>query len=134
MPGPWVVYDSARRDLCDGTLDLDSDNLSMALFTSASNASDVTLSGLNQLTGPVPNASSKAMPSTWLPSGSDMWLRGSPVVYTATSGPLSSVKFAVLHDDSNVLLAHYKLVDTAVTIPQGQMLVCKADRVFKLSS
>src|SRR5262245_1362451 len=134
MAGPWIAYDSARRDLCDGTLDLDADSLSMALFTSASNAANVTLSALNQLTNPVANASSKAMPSTWLPSGSDMWLRGTSMTYTASSGALVGVKYAVLHDDSGVLLAHYKLVDTAITIPQGETLVCKADRVFKLSS
>jgi hypothetical protein len=51
--GNFLVYSAAKKFICSGVIDLDSDSFRLALYSSASNAANMTLSVISQVTNEV---------------------------------------------------------------------------------
>ena len=146
--GKWKVYDLAKKALADGTLDLDSNTLKVALFSSASNAN--TLSGSNKL-GDLTNelttangytAGGTTVTGTWTNSSGTMTFDISDPSWTASGGSITA-RFAVLYASGtlngivNPIIA-VCLLDTTpadVTAPSGTPFTIQinASGVFTLS-
>ena len=105
--GAWTFYQTAKKHLCDGSFDLDTDTYQMGLYTSASNAASSvgTVSAVGSLTGEVANGfgyatGGKAIPGiTWAQGASvgEVRFNSSPVVWSATGGDINNIKFAVVY-------------------------------------
>jgi hypothetical protein len=103
--GPWIIYNAAKRHLADGSINLSADSFRMALFTSASNATDlVNLTAIGSVTGEVTEGfgySSSGKPLTgvtWAQGASagERRFNSNPVVFTAIGGNITGVKYAVI--------------------------------------
>src|SRR5262252_5024785 len=104
--GPWTFYQTAKKHLCDGSVDLDTDTFMMSLYTSASNAaaSLATVSAAGSLTGEVANGfgyatGGKAIPAvTWAQGASvgEVRFDSTQVVWSATGGDINNIKYAVV--------------------------------------
>ena len=147
--GAWTFYNTAKKHICDGTIDLDTDSFKMALFTSASNAA--TLAGqtaVGSITGEVANSfgyvtSGKAITAvTWLSgaSASEFKFNSAAVVWTAAGGDITSIKFAVVYRvgpsaQAKKLLFFSQLSTSQFTVTSGNTLTItpSANGYFELN-
>jgi len=114
----WAFYNSFKRYLGNGTLDMNTDLWRISLYTSASNAATVTLSRQNQLTNEVAEANGYS--SSGLSLSAPTWSIGTTsgtlrfdstaVIWTAAAGSIADVKFAVIWKSDNATSANRKLV------------------------
>jgi hypothetical protein len=101
--GAWTFYREFKKYLGKADADLDN-NFRIQLHTSASNAATDTLSIISEVTNEV--ASGNGYSSSGKPLASKTWQTGASsgefrfncaaVVWTATGGQLSNIKFAVI--------------------------------------
>lgn len=104
----WFLYNSFRRYMGDGTINLDSDTFRMALFTSAANVDNDTLSVLGSLINEVTSGNGyirggKTLAGvTWSTGASAgvMVFDCSATVWSASGGPIADVRYAVIYDES----------------------------------
>lgn len=119
-PTNWRVYDSFKELMADGTLDLDGDSFSVALYTSTSNASTLTTSDETAVTNEVAagngyTAGGVAVTSpTWTQSGSTTRFDGSDPAWTATGGSITA-RYALLYDTTPATdkVVAYCILDSA---------------------
>lgn len=141
--GAWTLYNSGKEHIGDATIDLDTDNFRMSLYTSASNADTATLSSLGSLTNQVAEAngystSGQALSSvTWQSGASATEIRWDvgDVVWTAGGGAISAVKFAVIWASGGNLLCYSQLSTAQFSISDGNTLTItiSANGVFELN-
>lgn len=141
--GAWTLYNSGKEHIGDATIDLDTDNFRMSLYTSASNAATATLSSLGSLTNQVAEAngyssSGQALSSvTWQSGASATEIRWDvgDVVWTAGGGAISAVKFAVIWASGGNLLCYSQLSTAQFSISDGNTLTItiSANGVFELN-
>lgn len=150
--GKWKVYEAAKKYLADGTFDMDNAalGLTMALFTSSSNANTLSVGTgvLGDLTNQVANAAGYTTGGialtgeTWTQSGGTATFDCDDVVWTASGGSIVA-RFAVIYCNATVNsivkpLLCVCLLDTApadVTATDGNTLTItiNASGVFTLS-
>ena len=125
--GNWIVYDSAREYLADGTIDLDTHTFKVMLTTSSYTPSashtvlaDVTsevTNGNGYLTG------GQALTSvTWAHSGTTATFDAANPAWTASGGSIANIKNAVIYDDtaaSDELLCYCVLDASTITVTDG---------------
>lgn len=100
----WSIYNSAKEFLLDNTIDIDGTIFRATLHTSASNASDFTLSVIGSVTGEIADGngystSGKTMGSpTWATGASakEMRFDSTAVFWSANGGTIAAIKFLVL--------------------------------------
>lgn len=130
--GPFNFYDSFYEAIGDGTLDLDTDTLKLALFTSSyspSASGDTAYSGLSgeHANGNGYTTGGQALSSvTWSQSAGTATLDAADVVWTASGGSITA-RYAVLYSDTasgNDLIGYFLLDDTPddVTATDGNTL------------
>jgi hypothetical protein len=133
MPtGPWTFYNSAKKHLMDGGFDLDNDTFMISLFTGATNATDKTLTTIDQVTSEVAGANGytsggKQLTSvTWGVGAepSEMRFNCAAAIWNASSGNIANIQIAVIwRADANsakrYLLAFCKLEDGQFTVTNG---------------
>lgn len=138
--GAWNIYKKAKKNLMTGTLDLDTDTFKMALFMSASNAATSTLSTYASLTqqssGGGYAAGGKTMSVTWTTGAStgEMRFDATAVIFTASGANLVNVKYAVIHDSTNILC--FSMLSTSqFTVTSGNTLTVtpSANGIFELN-
>lgn len=138
--GNWQFTNGTRTSLLNGTFDLDTDSLKIALFLSTSNigASSTTYAGLtnevangngyttggNAVTGSLSGTTTVTFDTT------------DPAVWTA-SGAGFSARFAVLYEVSGNVIAYCLLdstpADVTVTAGNTLTLTINASGVFTLA-
>lgn len=141
--GAWQFYNSAKKYLMDGTIDLDTDTFRMALFTSASNAATDTLSTYASVNSEVTeqfgySSSGKAMSVTWGQGASAKEQRfdATAVVWSAVGGDINSVKYAVIFEVGNGKLVCRSALSTAqFNVTSGNTLTVtpSANGIFELN-
>src|SRR5262245_60733120 len=108
----WQVYNAAKQSIGAGEIDLDSETFRMSLHGSNSNAPDLTLETLDQVTSLLPVAPG-GMVTRWIVDvePSQMIFEGDDVRWLAGDGGISDVKNAVIASASAPyrLLAVYAL-------------------------
>lgn len=144
--GAFTFYDCFSEAIGDGTIDLDTDTLKVALHTSSYSpnvASNTTQSGLGNevangngyTTGGVSLAG-----VTWSQSGGTATLNANDVVWTASGGSITA-RYAVVYSDSasgNDLIGYFLLDNSPadVTATDGNTLTIEwnASGIIQLSA
>jgi hypothetical protein len=140
----WAFYNTAKKYLMTGDIDLDTDTFRMALFTSASNAlSSANLSVLGSVSNQVSEAngyssSGKLLSTLWSTgaSASEMRWNADAVVWTATGGSITNVKYAVIFEVTQGKVLCWSALSTAqFTITVGNTLTVtpSANGIFELN-
>lgn len=124
--GNWKVYNKAKRNLINGTFDLDTDSLRMGLYKSTSNATDMTLTAFSQLTNVV-NAA--AYPGAKTPTvsvvaynTSGAMMSTNNIIFSAVAGDITSIRFAVLYENAGAVLAWCALSTAIFSVTSGNTL------------
>jgi hypothetical protein len=146
--GAWTFYNRAKFYIGNGTIDLDTDNFRMGLYTSASNAATLTLSTHAAVTSEVAEAngySSSGKPITavtWATgaSASEYRFDSTSVVWTATGGTIPNVRYAVIWTSGSTaaeraLLCYSELSTSQFTVSTGNTLTItpSANGIFELN-
>jgi len=132
--GPWVLHDKAKLYMQDGTVDLDTHTLKVALFTSASNVATTSVDGLAAATNQVA-AGNGYTTGGWTVTGAALSEASGTVkfdsndpAWTASGGSITA-KYAVLYDDTvtspvaDPIICHCELETTgSVTVTDGNTL------------
>ena len=133
----WVIHDSAKEYMGDGTIDLDADTFKVGLYLSTSNAATTSINGIAACTNEHAGANGYtaggvALTSvTWTTSGTTVTFDAADMTdaWTASGGSLVC-RFAVLYDDTvttpvaDPIIAHCLLDNTPadVTVTTGNTL------------
>lgn len=143
MATSWTLYNRAKKKLMDGTVDLDTDVFKVQLHTSASNASTPTLSAAGSLTSEVSNGNGyatggKSLTSiTWTTGASASEYRwdAANVIWTASGGNISNVKYAVIKNSAGQLICWSRLSSSQFDISSGNQmeLVLSSNGIFELN-
>ena len=114
--GPWVLHDKAKLYMQDGTVDLDTHTLKVALYTSASNVATNSVDGLAAATNQVASGNGYTT-GGWTVTGAVLSEASGTVkfdsndpAWTAAGGTITA-KYAVLYDDT-------------VTTPVADPIIC----------
>lgn len=139
----FLFYSTARKYIGNGTIQLGTTALKMKLTTSASNASTFTLSTFASITSEIGTSGGyatggKALASVgWVvgASAKQYKLSAASLLWTATGGPLTNVKFGVIGTSGAKALCWSKLSTSQFTVTIGNTLtvVPAAGGVFTLS-
>jgi len=130
-PSAWALYHQFKLKLGEKILDLTSDTIKMALFTSSSNAGSASLAGAtySNLTNEVSNANGYTTAgvtcaATWTNSSGTETFDVADASWTA-SGSGITARFAVIYDSTTGDLIAFSILDSApadVTVAAGNTL------------
>ena len=143
----WAFYNSFREKLGEGDFDLSgtSVNFQMSLHTSAgsANATNAALSTYASIGSEVANGNGYATGGlsvsgrTWAAGASAGVFRfdSTAVVWTATGGDISSIKFAVIYQSGGKLVCYSKLTTSQFTLSEDNTLTVtpSANGIFELT-
>ena len=126
----WLFYNEAKKYIGNGTIQLGTTALKMALTTSASNASTFTLSTLASVSNQIGTSggyatNGKALATmAWTVGASAKQYKfdADDVLWTATGGPLTNVKFAVVGVSGGKAVMWSKLSTAQFTVTIGNTL------------
>jgi hypothetical protein len=140
--GPWTFYNPVRKHLMDGSMDLDDDVFMMSLYQSTangSNAGDVTMEAIEELTGEVANgfgyvAGGQQLQNVLWEVGStadEMRFTSDTVSWQASGGNIVGIRYAVIWrkgavvgTDPNYLLCSAMVDENGdTTVPDGNPFV-----------
>ena len=146
----WVIYNTFKRYMADGTCDLDGDTFRMGLYTSASNAATASLSVRTSVTNEVANGNGYATGGktlagrTWSTGASagEMRFDGTATIWSASGGNIANIRYAVLYDETTgtsagdrKLVAYSALSTAQFTVTDGNTLTItpSANGIFELN-
>jgi len=146
----WVIYNTFKRYMADGTCDLDADVFRMGLYTSASNAATASLSIRSEVTNEVANGNGYATGGktlagvTWSTGASagEMRFDATATIWSASGGNIADIRYAVLYDESTgtsagnrKLVANSALSTAQFTVTDGNTLTItpSANGIFELN-
>ena len=143
----WAFYNSFREYIGEGDFDLSgtSVNFFMALHTSAAsaNATNATLSTQASIANEVAAANGystgglSVSARTWAAGASAGVFRfdSTAVVWTATGGDISNVKFAIIYQSGGKLVCYSKLTTSQFTLSEDNTLTVtpSANGIFELT-
>lgn len=133
--GAFVEYNSFRRYIGDGTIDLDSHTFKLGLYTSASNAATATLSTRGSVTNEVANGNGYTTGGKTLTgvkwstgaSAGQMRFKASALTWTATGGTIPNIKYAVVYDHSSGASAGNRKIMLVSTLSTGQFTISQSN-------
>lgn len=132
---PWKVYNLSKKKIGNATLSLASTVFRITLHTSASNAATLTLGVYNSLNNEVTEANGYSSSGKTLTS--ERWTVGASakqymfdvgdILWTATGGAISNIKFAAIWLSAAAsvnrhLLCHASLTSSQFTLAQNNTL------------
>jgi hypothetical protein len=143
----WQLYNSGKRYIGNGTIELGVGNFKMALLTSASNTSTFTLSTFASLTSEISATGGYVTGGKALVPGTGQWTTGASakqmkftystigVTFTASGAPLTNVKYAVIYQSGGKLLCFCQLSSSQFTVasPNTLTVLPAATGVFTLT-
>jgi hypothetical protein len=143
----WQLYNSGKRYIGNGTIELGVGNFKMALLTSASNTSTFTLSTFASLTSEISATGGYTTGGKALVPGTGQWTTGASakqmkftystvgVTFTASGAPLTNVKYAVIYQSGGKLLCFCQLSSSQFTVasPNTLTVLPAATGVFTLT-
>lgn len=135
--GPFVEYNSFRRYIADGTIDVNSDEWKLAFYQSTSNAATATLSTRTSVTNEVANGNGYATGGKTLTgvvwstgaSAGQMRFKASALTWTATGGTIPNVKYAVLYNNTTGASAGARKLALVSTLSTGQFTVSQSNQL-----
>jgi hypothetical protein len=138
--GPWTIYNAAKRLLMDGSIDLDTDSYKLSLFTSASNATNLSLSTLGSVSNEATGLNYVPQPLTVaLGQGASAGQQRFNAANVVFDGPITNMKFAVIWKvgvsaGAQKLLCVTQLSAAAFSLSniQNHSIVPSANGIFEL--
>jgi hypothetical protein len=126
----FTIYNKAKKYIGNGTIQLGTTAMKMKLTTSASNASTLTLSTFASITNEIGTSGGYATGGQAL--GTLYWSTGrsakeykynaANLIWTATGGPLTNVKFGVIGVSGGKCVCWSKLSTSQFTVTIGNTL------------
>jgi hypothetical protein len=143
----WLLYNSGKRYIGNGTIQLGVNNFKMALFRSASNASTFTLSTFASLTNEISATGGYVSGGKALVPATGQWTVGASakqmkftystvgLTFTASGAPLTNIKYAVIYNSAGKLLCFCQLSSSQFTVssPNTLTVLPAATGVFTLT-
>ena len=143
----WQLYNSGKRYIGNGTIELGVGNFKMALLQSTSNTSTFTLSTFASLTNEIAATGGYVTGGKVLVPATGQWTIGASakqmkftystigVTFTASGAPLTNVKYAVIYQSGGKLLCFCQLSSTQFTVasPNTLTVLPAATGVFTLT-
>jgi hypothetical protein len=143
----WQLYNSGKRYIGNGTIQLGVNNFKMALFRSASNTSTFTLSTFASLTNEISATGGYATGGKALVPATGQWTVGASakqmkftystvgLTFTASGAPLTNIKYAVIYNSAGKLLCFCQLSSSQFTVssPNTLTVLPAATGVFTLT-
>lgn len=139
----WLFYNTFKKKVGNGTIQLGVNVFKMQLHTSASNASTATLSTAASVTGEVANGNGyvtggKSITAiTWTTgaSASEYRFDSTALIWSASGGNIANAKFAVVKNSAGALVAWSKLSTAQFTVTNGNTLTVtpSANGYFELN-
>ena len=143
----WQLYNSGKRYIGNGTIELGVGNFKLALLRSASNTSTFTLSTFASLTNEISATGGYVSGGKVLVPATGQWTIGASakqmkftystvgVTFTASGAPLTNVKYAVIYQSGGKLLCFCQLSSTQFTVasPNTLTVLPAATGVFTLT-
>jgi hypothetical protein len=143
----WQLYNSGKRYIGNGTIELGVGNFKMALLRSASNTSTFTLSTFASLTNEISATGGYVTGGKALNPATGQWTTGASakqmkftystvgVTFTASGAPLTNVKYAVIYQSGGKLLCFCQLSSSQFTVasPNTLTVLPAATGVFTLT-
>ena len=126
--GSYTMYNSAKKYLNNGGIDLDTNVIYDGLYKSTSNASTYTLTNQSQLTNPVAGGGytgAKALGSVVVTAGASakaIKFDANDSIFTASGGALGSIMYSVIYASGGKLLAWAKLSASAFNVTTSNTL------------
>ena len=145
MAAAWRLYAKAKEYIGDGTIQLGTQGLKMALFRGSSSVSTLTFSTFSQLSTRQASGGAYTAGGKYLAPSAGTWtLAGSTVTFdyttlgitfTASGSDISAVQFAVIHNSAGKLLCWSKLSSSAFDVadPNTLTVLPAATGVFTLT-
>jgi hypothetical protein len=129
----FQLYSKAKKYIGNGTINLASAALKIKLTTSASNASTFTLSTFASITSEIGTSGGyttggKALASiTWTVGASAKQYRldADDVIWTATGGPLTNIKYGVIGISGGKALCWTRYSTAQFTVSTGGTFTCQ---------
>jgi hypothetical protein len=143
MAATITFYQAFSEAIADGRIDLDDDDLKLALFTSTHTPNAATDTAFGSLTNEVTNGNGYTTGGeslttiSWAQSGGTATLDADPVQWTASGGSIQA-RYGVLYDDTAAgkdLILYVELDTSDVTATDGNTLTVtwNASGIFTLS-
>jgi len=143
----WQLYNTAKRYIGNGTIELGVGNFKMALFRSASNTSTFTLSTFASLTNQISATGGYVDGGKLLEPATGQWTTGASakqmkftysavgLTFTASGAPLTNIKYAVIYQSGGKLLCFCQLSSSQFTVssPNTLTVLPAATGVFTLT-
>ena len=146
----WQLYNSGKRYIGNGTIELGVNNFKMALLQSTSNASTFTLSTFGSLTNEISATGGYVTGGKALVPATGQWTIGASakqmkftystigLTFTASGAPLTNIKYAVIYRGSGSaakLLCFCQLSSSQFTVssPNTLTVLPAATGVFTLT-
>jgi hypothetical protein len=143
----WQLYNSGKRYIGNGTIELGVNNFKMALFTSASNTSTFTLSTFASLTNEISATGGYVTGGKALVPATGQWTVGASakqmkftystigLTFTASGSALTDIKYAVIYQSGGKLLCFCQLSSSQFTVssPNTLTVLPAATGVFTLT-
>lgn len=142
--GNWIMYDSAKEYIGDGTIDLDSHTFKVMLCTNSYTPNRATHTVKADVTNELSTANGytaggAALTSvTWTQTGGTAKFDAADPTWTASGGSIGPFRIAVIYDDtaaSDELLCYCVLESSDLTATDGQTitLALNASGILTLS-
>ena len=143
----WQLYNSGKRYIGNGTIQLGVNNFKMALLTSASNTSTFTLSTFASLTNEISATGGYVSGGKALVPATGQWTVGASakqmkftystigLTFTASGASLNNIKYAVIYNSAGKLLCFCQLSSSQFTVssPNTLTVLPAATGVFTLT-
>ena len=143
----WQLYNTAKRYIGNGTIELGAGNFKMALFRTSSNASTFTLSTFGSLTAQISATGGYVDGGKALVPATGQWTTGASakqmkftystvgLTFTASGASLTNVKYAVIYNSAGKLLCFCQLSSAQFTVssPNTLTVLPAASGVFTLT-
>ena len=127
----WIFYNSFKKFMGDSTIDLGGDTFRLGLYNTSSNAQTVTLSTRASLTNEISVQFGYVVGGntitgvTWTvgASASEYRFDATSVIFSASGGSISAVRFAVVYDESTGTSAGNRKVCMSASLSTAQFAV-----------
>lgn len=135
--GPFVEYNSFRRYIADGTMDVNTDEWKLGFYQSTSNAATATLSTRASVTNEVASGNGYTTGGKTLTgvvwstgaSAGQMRFKASALTWAATGGTIPNVKYAVLYNNTTGASAGARKLALVSTLSTGQFTVSQGNQL-----
>lgn len=135
--GAFAEYNSFRRYIADGTIDVNSNTWKLGFYQSTSNAATATLSTRASVTNEVANGNGYLTGGKTLTgvvwstgaSAGQMRFKASALTWTASGGTIPNVKYAVLYNHSTGTSAGNRKLAMVSTLSTGQFTVSQGNQL-----